>query len=152
MYKYKNILVPTDFSSGSEIALAHAIDIAKSMKARIHVINVIKNVVYPIGIEIAHESLISLEQDLENAAKNQLKEIAEKISASGIDNKGSILFGKPHEKIIDYANENEIDLTVIATHGSSGFEHFLFGSTTEKVIRKIDAPILDVHYPKNDGK
>jgi len=148
MYKYKNILVPTDFSSGAENAISHAIDIAKSMNARIHLLNVVQPVVYPIGIEIAHESLLNLEKELEENSRKSLEKICTKLSLDGIDNVYKVLMGKAHKVIIDYANENEIDLTVIATHGSSGFEHFLFGSTTEKVIRKINAPILVVHFPK----
>lgn len=148
MYKYKNILVPTDFSSGAENAISHAIDIAKSMNARIHLLNVVQPVVYPIGIEIAHESLLNLEKELEENSRKNLEKICKKLFLDRIDNVYKVLMGKAHKVIIDYANENEIDLTVIATHGSSGFEHFLFGSTTEKVIRKINAPILVVHFPK----
>jgi nucleotide-binding universal stress UspA family protein len=149
MYKYKNILVPTDFSTGAENSLTHATEIAKSMNARIHLLNVVQTVVYPIGIEIAHESLLNLEQELEENSRTKLEQICAKLSSDGIDNVYKVILGKAHKVIIDYANENEIDLTVIATHGSSGFEHFLFGSTTEKVIRKINSPILVVHYPKD---
>lgn len=148
MYVYKNILVPTDFSDGSENALEHAIDIAKSMGATIHLVNVIQPVVYPTGIEIAHESLLNLEKDLEDNARRQLERIEQRLDNDKINYSCSILTGRADEQIIEYANSENIDLIVIATHGSSGFEHFLFGSTTEKVIRKTKCPILVVHYNK----
>ena len=47
---------------------------------------------------------------------------------------------------MEYVNKFDIDLVVIATHGASGLEHFLFGSTTEKVIRKVKCPVLVVHF------
>ena len=146
MYIYKNILVPTDFSDGSKNALNHAKDIAKSMGAKIHLVNVIQPVIYPTGIEVAHESLLNLEKDLEENAKNQLKKVEAELDAEQIDYSCSILMGDAHEQIIEYANNENTDLIVIATHGASGFEHFLFGSTTEKVIRKAKCPTLVVHY------
>lgn len=146
MYIYKNVLVPTDFSDGSENALNHAIDIAKSMGATIHLVNVIQPVVYPTGIEIAHESLLNLEQDLEDNAKKQLEKIEKRLDNLSINYSCSILTGSADDQIIEYSKSENIDLVVIATHGASGFEHFLFGSTTEKVIRKAKCPVLVVHY------
>lgn len=150
MYIYKNILLPTDFSDGSEAAFEHAVDIAKSMNAKIHLVNVLQQVVYPTGIEIAHESLVNLEQELENNANKHLKEISKRLDDMGIENESHILMGKPSEQIIEFSNKEFIDLVVIATHGASGLEHFLFGSTTEKVIRRVNCPVLVTHFKKED--
>jgi nucleotide-binding universal stress UspA family protein len=146
MYLYKNILLPTDFSLGSEEAFEHAKDIAKSMGAKIHLLHVIQPVVYPTGIELAHESLINLEQDLEKVGQKNIDKVSERLTNLGIDNSTHILLGKPSEQIMEYVNKFDIDLVVIATHGASGLEHFLFGSTTEKVIRKVKCPVLVVHF------
>lgn len=148
MYMYKNILLPTDFSKGSDEAFEHAKDIAKSMGATIHLLHVIQPVVYPTGIEIAHESLVNLEGDLESVAKKNLAKIEKRLNDLGIDTESTVLMGKPSEQITEYSNRYEMDLVVIATHGSSGLEHFLFGSTTEKVIRKVKVPVLVVHFKK----
>lgn len=148
MYKYKNILLPTDFSQGSEEAFEHAKDIAKSMNAKIHLLNVIQPVVYPTGIELAHESLINLEGDLEKISKQNLSKVESRLNDLGIETKSTTLMGKPSDQIMEYAKKFDIDLVVIATHGASGIEHFLFGSTTEKVIRKVKCPVLVVHFNK----
>lgn len=148
MYMYKNILLPTDFSKGSDEAFEHAKDIAKSMGATIHLLHVIQPMVYPTGIEIAHESLVNLEGDLESVAKKNLAKIEKRLNDLGIDTESTVLMGKPSEQITEYSNRYEMDLVVIATHGSSGLEHFLFGSTTEKVIRKVKVPVLVVHFKK----
>lgn len=148
MYMYKNILLPTDFSKGSDEAFEHAKDIAKSMGATIHLLHVIQPVVYPTGIEIAHESLVNLEGDLEAVAKKNLAKIEKRLNDLGIETQSTVLMGKPSEQITEYSNRYEMDLVVIATHGSSGLEHFLFGSTTEKVIRKVKVPVLVVHFKK----
>ncbi len=146
MYLYKNILLPTDFSKGSEEAYEHAKDIAKSMGAKVHLLHVIQPVVYPTGIELAHESLINLESDLEKIGEENLNKVSERLKTVGVESKNTILMGKPSEQIMEYVNKYNIDLVVIATHGSSGIERFLFGSTTEKVIRKVQCPVLVVHF------
>lgn len=146
MYLYKNILLPTDFSKGSEEAFEHAKDIAKSMGAKIHLLHVIQPVVYPTGIELAHESLINLEGELEKVGYQNLNKVSKRLKDLGIESESTILMGKPSEQIMEYAKKFNIDLVVIATHGSSGLEHFLFGSTTEKVIRKVKCPVLVVHF------
>ncbi len=148
MYKYKNILLPTDFSLGSEEAFEHAKDIAKSMGAKIHLLNVIHPVVYPTGLDLAHESLINLEDNLEKASKANLEKVAKRLKDLGIESKSTILMGKPSDQIMEYSKKFDIDLVVIATHGSSGLERFIFGSTTEKVIRKVECPVLVVHFNK----
>ncbi len=59
-----------------------------------------------------------------------------------------LLRGKPHFEIIRYAKENSIDLIVMASHGLSGWEHALFGSTAERVLRESPCPVLVVRKPK----
>lgn len=149
MYKYENILVPTDFSDGAAIALNHAKEFAKPMKANIHLLHVVQSMVYPTGIEVAHDSLVNLEKEIHSTAEKKLKEISEELAADGISSTYSISAGKPSDQIIGYSSKKDCDLVVIATHGAGGIEHFLFGSTTEKVIRKVECPILVAHYPKD---
>jgi nucleotide-binding universal stress UspA family protein len=50
--------------------------------------------------------------------------------------------GTPYKEIVKVAREGEVDLIVIATHGSSGLTHFLFGNTAERVVRLAHCPVL----------
>ena len=52
--------------------------------------------------------------------------------------------GRASDEICNYAKENNISIIAIGTHGRSGLEHFLFGSTTERVLRKATCPVLSV--------
>ena len=63
---------------------------------------------------------------------------------AGLDVEHVILRGMPFLEIIRYAKANEVDLIVIGTHGRSGMEHIIFGSTAEKVVRKAPCPVLSV--------
>ncbi|MBO1349688.1 MAG: universal stress protein [Hormoscilla sp. GUM202] len=54
----------------------------------------------------------------------------------------SVLVGNPSEKIIDYANTNDINLIVIPSHGRTGISRFLLGSVAERVVRLAHCPVL----------
>jgi nucleotide-binding universal stress UspA family protein len=55
-----------------------------------------------------------------------------------------MLRGRASDEICGYAKEHGISIISIGTHGRSGLEHFLFGSTTERVLRKAPCPVLSV--------
>jgi nucleotide-binding universal stress UspA family protein len=57
--------------------------------------------------------------------------------------------GIADDEIIKYAKENGIDMIVLGTHGRTGLEHVIFGSTAEKVVRSAPCPVLTVHCPGN---
>jgi nucleotide-binding universal stress UspA family protein len=59
-----------------------------------------------------------------------------------------MLRGKPHLEIIRYAKENSIDLIVLASHGLSGWEHVLFGSTAERILRESPCNVMVIKKPK----
>lgn len=144
MLNAKKILAPTDFSEQSDLALDYAIGMANGCdgEAEIDVIHVIEPAVYPTEWGFSHPGFSSLEQELEAASKLELDKIAKKLLEAGIKNKISVLIGRASDKIIEYANENCIDLIVIAAYGKSGIEHLLFGSTTDRVLRKAPCPAL----------
>jgi nucleotide-binding universal stress UspA family protein len=64
-----------------------------------------------------------------------------------LDVKTVIKTGKPFVEIVETAAEEDIDLIIIASHGHTGVEHLLFGSTAEKVIRKAPCPVLTLREP-----
>jgi nucleotide-binding universal stress UspA family protein len=54
----------------------------------------------------------------------------------------SVLSGSPYRAIVDYAAAEDIDLVVMGTHGRTGFDRYLLGSVTERVVRLSDRPVL----------
>ena len=56
----------------------------------------------------------------------------------------TILHGVPYEEIINYAEQENIDMIVIGTAGHSGLERFIFGSTAERVVRRAPCAVLTV--------
>jgi len=59
-------------------------------------------------------------------------------------------FGHPWSAICKYAAQSEIDLIVVATHGRTGLQHVLIGSTAERIVQHAPCPVLVVKNPEKD--
>ncbi|MDO8716709.1 MAG: universal stress protein [Dehalococcoidales bacterium] len=75
-------------------------------------------------------------------AETYLKRIAQPIREQGIKVKCETLLGLPGPAIISYANENNIDLIAISSHGHSGLRNVLLGSVAEYIVRESGLPIM----------
>ena len=81
--------------------------------------------------------------ELTDNARKQLETFAAE-NLAGIDTVSEVLIGKPSGQIIEYAKEVNAALIVMTTHGYSGLEHVVLGSTTEAVLRKASCPVLSI--------
>jgi nucleotide-binding universal stress UspA family protein len=152
MINYKNILVPTDFSEGFDIALSHAEEIALMNNARLHIIHIIEPTAFPSDLSFSQVSFVNLEKELEKNALIEIQKIEENLKSKHIDCKTEISYGRASDQIINYSIENDIDLICISTHGRRGLDHLLFGSTTERVLKRAHCPVLAVRIPKQVDK
>jgi len=138
---YGDVLVPTDGSEGTRGAVEHAIDIATRSEATLHVLYVVD-----ARIGVAHETTPeAVFEELEDQGRNAIDDViaqAEAASVSSIE--GAVARGDPHQAILDYTDERDIDIVVMGTHGRSGLHRYLLGSVTEKVIRLSPVPVLAV--------
>ncbi len=140
MIKFNKILVPVDFSEGSELALRYAATFAAEYGAQIHLLNIIEE-------EVLHAG--NLSDPLETASKWQEQNQKELDSFvpekfSGLDIIKRVKGGLVHEAIIDYARENEVSLIVIGAHGKSGFIDSWLGGTCYEIARKAPCAVLTV--------
>jgi nucleotide-binding universal stress UspA family protein len=83
-------------------------------------------------------------------AERSLTGARERLSKVGLEVRVEVLFGRPAEKIVEYAMREEMDLIAMATHGRSGFSRWVFGSVAEKVLRATALPILLIRPPGAD--
>lgn len=146
MIELRKILLPTDFSETSKEALKYAMSMAKEYSAEMTVLHVINEQLLTEGLNLPRViSMQSIEKELCKEAERQMDDFFKETGgAEGIKIKKAVIKGKPFLQIIRYAKENDIDLIVIGTHGRSGLEHIIFGSTAEKVVRKAPCPVLSV--------
>ncbi|HED07678.1 MAG TPA: universal stress protein [Ignavibacteria bacterium] len=143
----KKILVPIDFSDYSKDALNYAINFIKYFNAKLTLIYVIEPVIYPPDFSATQISIPPTDYELTKTAKESLEHFIEREIPSNIDVDTVIKTGKPFVEIIETAEEENIDLIIISSHGHSGIEKILFGSTAEKVVRKAPCPVLTLRTP-----
>ena len=143
----KNILVPIDFSNFSKNALRYAVNFAKIFKSKITLIYVVEPVIYPSDFSMGHVTFPIADIDMNEKAKEELANLAKSEIGSEIEVETLIKTGKPFVEINETAHELDVDLIIIATHGHTGMEHLLFGSTAEKVVRKAPCPVLTLREP-----
>jgi nucleotide-binding universal stress UspA family protein len=150
MIKLKKILYPTDFSESSLEALKYAVSFAREYKARLVLMHVVNEQMFSEGLSLPRLAAPeALGEELAAEAERQMRVLIPADVRAGLDLEQVILHGMPFLEIIRYAKANEIDLIVIGTHGRSGMEHIIFGSTAEKVVRKAPCPVLSVKPPQH---
>lgn len=147
VYPINRILVPIDFSEYSKPAISFSKDLAKIFNSELILVHVVEPILYPPDFSMGQVALPPLTIDVDSAAKEELErliknEIGDEFKASSI-----IRTGKPFVEIVDAAIELDIDLIVISSHGRTGVEHILFGSTADKVVQKAPCPVLTVRDP-----
>lgn len=142
----KNILVPIDFSDYSKNALKYAVEFAKTFSAKLYLIYVVEPMIYPADFSMGQIAIPSTDINIKNRAEEEFKKLTDEIDNS-LQVESIIKTGKPFVEINETALEKDIDLIIIATHGHTGVEHLLFGSTAEKVVRKAPCPVLTLREP-----
>ena len=150
MVALKNILVATDFSEPSGVALAYGRDLARTYTARLHVLHVVQDVTVAYAPEVG---LIgpNVQQDLEAIATRDLHALITDDDRRTIDVVPAIDRGlNMAEVITNYARKHDIDLIVTGTHGRGIVKHFLMGSVAERVVRTAPCPVLTVRAHERD--
>ncbi len=137
------ILYPTDFSPCAENALKYAIHLAKATKSEIKVIHEIDLTGSQSASMISADSL-QIVTMMEDDAKEKLEEIKKQISDENVKVEYEILLGNKLYSFLKYFENTGSTIIVMGTAGSGKIENRLFGSTTHKIIREVDFPVLVV--------
>jgi universal stress protein A len=148
--KLQRILVPIDFSDHSKNALKYAISFAQQFKASIDLIYVVEPTVYPADFSFGQIGFPNVEEELRVHGNEELENLIKKEISGKVVSRKIVRTGKPFYEINQYAQERDMDIIIIATHGHSGMEHILFGSTAEKVVRKAPCPVLVVRIGEHE--
>ncbi|MFP4589902.1 MAG: universal stress protein [Halobacteriales archaeon] len=136
---YEVILFPTDGSGPGDLALDHAVDLAEAYGARLEVVSVVDT---GVGTEAG---VVDIYASLEDAADRAIADAVERARSAGLDDvRGTVLQGTPHRAILEFADERDVDMIVMGTHGRTGLDRYLLGSVTEKIVRLADVPVLTV--------
>jgi nucleotide-binding universal stress UspA family protein len=145
----KKILVPVDFSEYSKMAVDYSVEFAKKFGSELILIYVIEPILYPSDFGLGQIPINQVDLEIQSKAEDELKRLIDEKIPPTIKTNYFVRTGKPFLEIINAAKEQDCDLIIIASHGHTGIEHILFGSTAEKVIRKSPIPVLTVREKKN---
>ena len=139
-----SILVPIDFSIHSKNALKYAVPIAEKFRASLHLVYVVEPTIYPADLGFGQVVLPGVEDELREKGGEELEALMEKEVGGRVKATCSVRTGNPHQEILREAEELGVAMIVVATHGHSGVEHMLFGSTADRVVRNAKCPVLTV--------
>lgn len=139
--RFKRILIPLDGSELAEAALAPALALAEALSADI----VLLRVVIPLSIKLDPDLYQRVIDSGQKLAKVYLNSIQSRSLFSSTSLERETFVGKAAESIIDYAQENEIDLIVMSSHGRAGISRWVYGSVADKVLHQAACAIAIIH-------
>jgi nucleotide-binding universal stress UspA family protein len=144
MREFKKILFATDFSEISEYAFDYALTLAEKFGSRLIIIHVINEPVDLRGFYVPHISFDSIEREIASSAEKMMDKFCGQKLKSFANFEKCTVSGIPYEEVLRKAEAEQVDLIVLGTHGRAGIDHFLFGSTAERVVRRSSCPVMTV--------
>jgi nucleotide-binding universal stress UspA family protein len=165
---FKKVLVPLDGSELAEAVLPYVEELGQRCAAEIILLRVVPvprdtatATVYQASMsipgstedEVIAPHPIHREQEIESLrveTERSLSRVKERLSEAGLRARVEVLFGRPANRIVDYATREQVDLIAMSTHGRSGFSRWMFGSVADKVLRAAAIPILVIRPPGAD--
>jgi nucleotide-binding universal stress UspA family protein len=142
--KLKKVLVPTDFSDSARHAFSYGLSFAREYKAELVLLHVVENLTVGYASDLFPVPMAEVFQEISGYARTELAKLAEEAKQKGVGVSDVVAQGKPSAEIIRYAAENDVDMIVLGTHGKGMLDQALFGSTTERVVRRAPCPVLTV--------
>ena len=145
---YRHIMVPLDGSKLAECVLPHVETIVRGCTApSITLVSVIEPLHIYGGLEsrINPDDRQQLDGDVTKHAGAYLEEIGKQLTGVGVETR--ILHGRIADELAEFAEKNNVDLVVMATHGRSGPGRWVLGSVAERLLRTSCVPVLMVRAP-----
>ncbi|WP_435066588.1 universal stress protein [Haloplanus sp. C73] len=144
---YDAILVPTDGSEGVDRTLEHAITMAQHHDATIHALYVVDRR-FELAADEDREDLVA---QLTERGESAVADIAETAGAAGVDVVTSVREGIPYKTILSYAEDADIDVIAMGTHGRTGRDRLAhLGSVTDRVVENATVPVFVINIGDGD--
>ena len=138
--RYRIIVIATDFSEASLLALETGLTLAQDSEAEVHLLHVLNP---PVGMDPMGTVTASI-PDLEEAAKSQLESLVPENTPEGVTIHPVLLRGSPPKTIATFARKKDADLIVVGTHGRTGLGRLFMGSTAEALLRQAPCHVMVV--------
>lgn len=129
---YQRVLVPTDGSDVTRRAIEHGMTIADRFDATVH------------ALSVRVEGPYDTPEEAQRGAEEAVSVVEAEATDAGLDVVTEIREGTPHEEILTYAEEADVDMIVMGTKGRTGIDRVIVGSVAEQVARNADVPVVTV--------
>jgi universal stress protein A len=140
MISWNRILVPTDLSEASASAVREGVSLARTFGAHMMLLYVGDGP----ATESATDFPLGLDAEIPDADRERLIQLLTPFDQDQLHPELVVCAGAAAQEIVRCAQDREVDLIVMGTHGRSGVKHMLLGSVAEKVIRTAPCPVLVV--------
>ena len=143
----KKILVPTDFSPSSKLALEYAMTLAAAFHSKVHVFNAweVPHYMRPdLTVWVGDVKTTLTIHACAEAEKAMREFLADAKIEEGSNVTTQVVNGAPYATILSIAKEGEFDLICMGTHGRTGVAHLVLGSVAERVVRHASCAVLTV--------
>ncbi len=141
------MLVATDFSPASDVALDRAIDLARGLSAEIEVLHVHKVTTTSMPPTLDMVPIPPSSKEV-SQGEGALADRVARVREAGVTCEGESRFGRPEDEIVRRAVERQARLIVLGSHGASTLRHVLLGSVTESVLADSPCPLVVVPRPR----
>jgi len=151
METFRTLLVATDFGETSEAALGEGRAVARALGAELHVIHVVHDLAVHGGEWLGSAmSLRATQADAEEAARQRLDSLVSETDRQALGARTVVVTANSiPQAILDYADEANIDLLVVGTHGRGPLGRLVMGSVAEALVRTAPCPVLTVRHPRH---
>ncbi len=129
-----DVLVATDGWSGSVAATEQALALADAFDARLHAL-------YAVDVSPELDDVL---ESFEEHGKQTTMDVVDRARERGIEATRTVERGEPHETILAYADEEDVDLLVLGTESKSTIERLVIGSVSQRVVPNATTPVLTV--------
>ena len=150
MIKLRKVMVPTDFSESARHALTYGISFAREYEAELTLLHVVENLTVGYASDLFPVPMAEVFQEISGYARTELAKLGEEARAKNVTVGEVVVQGKPSAEIMRFARETEVDMIVLGTHGKGMLDQALFGSTTERVVRRAPCPVLTVRLAEHE--
>jgi len=141
---FNKILVGCDFSPAANAALEYGVSLAQEFEAELHLIHVLEPQVYSDFLATTLDGVHGETGDIKEKLDQRLTNLITPEAMNWCRISTAVTEGRPFEAITDYAGDNGIDLVVLGVRGHGVVETLFLGSTTDRVVRKAQCPVLSV--------
>jgi nucleotide-binding universal stress UspA family protein len=151
MITLKTVLVATDFSEPSEVAVRYGRALADAFQGSLHVMHVVPDsMALPWATMADGLAMADVQKQWEREAQERLEQLIPEADRTSLRVTFVTRAGDPVRQIVGYAAEQGVDLIVVGTHGRGPVAHMLMGSVAERVVRGAPCPVLTVRHPQHE--